>query len=132
MDWLGFVMDNMGHFAPQDILLLLFRTLCAAALGAILARVGGRMGTDGMKELALWAAAAGLAGGFAGAQLPLAVLLLAFAMLMGGQAGSGKERALRFSALVLGLGCGSAPLVAIAVGVPFALLARWAFASGQR
>jgi hypothetical protein len=132
MDWLGFVVDNMGHFAPQDIPLLLFRTLCAAALGAILAWVGGRMGGEGMKELALWAAGAALAAGFAGAQLPLAVLLLAFAMLIGGQSGSGMERALRFGALVLGLGCGNAPLVAIAVGIPFALLARWAFASGQR
>ncbi|MBK6344078.1 MAG: hypothetical protein IPF41_16280 [Flavobacteriales bacterium] len=132
MDWLGFVVDNMGHFAPQDIPLLLFRTLCAAALGALLARVGGRMGAAGMKEFALWAASAALAAGFAGAQLPLAVLLLAFAMLMGGQTGSGSERALRFGALVLGLGCGNAPLVAIAVGIPFALLVRWAFASGQR
>ena len=132
MDWLGFVMDNMGHFAPQDILLLLFRACCAAVLGALLARIGGRLGADGMKEIALWAAAASLAAGFAGAQLPLAVLLLAFAMLMGGQAGNGRERALRFVALVLGLGCGYAPLVAIAVGIPFCLLARWAFAPEQR
>lgn len=132
MDWLGFVMDNMGHFALEDVPLLLFRVLCAAVLGALLARVGGRMGTAGMKELALWAAAAALAVGFAGTQLPMAVLLLAFAMLMGGQSGSGSERALRFGALVLGMGCGHSTFPAIAVGIPFCLLARWAFAPEQR
>lgn len=132
MDLLGFVADNMGHFAPQDIPLLLFQALCAALLGAFLARVGGRMPVEGMKELALWAAGAALAAGFAGAQLPLAVLLLAFATLMGGQAGEGRERALRFGAMVLGLGCGShAALVAIAVGIPFTLLARWAFGAAR-
>lgn len=133
MDWLGFVADNMGHFAVQDIPLLLFQTVCAALLGALLARMGGRMGAAGMKEHALWAAAAALAAGFASTNLPLAVLLLAFAMLMGGQAGDGKERALRFGAMVLGLACGSnAALVALAVGIPFALIARWAFAPAQR
>ncbi|HRD51402.1 MAG TPA: hypothetical protein PKY96_02015, partial [Flavobacteriales bacterium] len=123
----------MGHFAVQDIPLLLFQIVCAALLGAFLGRFGGRMGAEGMKELALWSAAAAMAAGFAGANLPLAVLLLAFAMLMGGQSGHGKERALRFGALVLGLGCGShAALVAVAIGIPFILLARWAFPPAHR
>ena len=38
MDIIGFVADNMGHFAPFDIALLVFQVLLAALLGYLLAR----------------------------------------------------------------------------------------------
>lgn len=129
MDVMGFIADNMGHFAPQDIALLLFQMLVAALLGALLARVGGRLPAEGMRELALWGAAAALGAGLVGAQLPLAVLLLAFAVLVRNGDTGRTHQVLRFGALVMGLGCGShAALVTAVVGVLFALVARWAFA----
>jgi hypothetical protein len=129
MDWMGFLADNMGHFAPQDIALLLFQMLVAALLGAVLARVGGRLPAEGMRELALWAAAAALGAALVGAQLPLAVLLLAFAVLARGGESDRRHQVLRFGALVMGLGCGShAALVTAVAGVLFALVARWALA----
>lgn len=128
MDILGFIADNMGHFAPQDIPLVIFRMLCAAFLAVLLARFGARASMADARALAFWAVAAALAAELVGAQLPLAVLLLALVVLAKGGDGDGRDRALRFGALVIGLGCGShAALVTAAATVAFALLARWAF-----
>lgn len=132
MDIVGFVADNMGHFAPLDIALLLFQVLLAALLGYLIARFGTRADGDAARELMLWAASAALAAGLVRTQLPLAVMLLAFVVLVKGGDASGRERISRFIALVLGLGCGSgAGLVTAAVAVPFIIVVRMAF-PGQR
>ncbi len=128
MDVMGFIADNMGHFALQDIALLLFQMLVAALLGAFLARVGGRLPAEGIRELALCGAASALGAGLVGAQLPLAVLLLAFAVLVRGGESSRTHQVLRFGAMVMGLGCGPELIPTVIVGVLFVLVARWAFA----
>ena len=81
MDALGFVMDNLGHFAPLDIANLLFAVLAATLLGYLLGRFGGRLPASSARELALWAAGAALGTGLVRTQLPLAVVLLALVIL---------------------------------------------------
>ena len=132
MDVMGFVMDNMGHFAPIDVLLLLFAVLCAALLGLLLGVWGGRLDRIAARDLALWAGCAAFAAGLVRMQLPLAVVLLAFVVLVKGNDGERRDRVLRFGAVVLGLGCGSgASLVVLIVAVPFIALVRWAFGSAR-
>lgn len=128
MDALGFVMDNLGHFAPLDIANLLFAVLAATLLGYLLGRFGGRLPASSARELALWAAGAALGTGLVRTQLPLAVVLLALVILSRGQLGAKGDRALTFCALAFGMGCGSgASLIVLAVGLPFIVVVRWAF-----
>ncbi|MBK7381863.1 MAG: hypothetical protein IPI81_00790 [Flavobacteriales bacterium] len=128
MDVFGFVMDHMGQFAPYDIPNLLFAVLSAAVLGYAMARWGAGASGPDARALVLWAASAALGTGFVRSQLPLAVGLLALVVLAKGNDGPRQERVLVFSALIFGLGCGSgASLIALAVGIPYILVVRWAF-----
>lgn len=132
MDAIGFVMDHLGHFAPLDIVNLLFAVLVATLLGYLLARLGGRRSPAQAKELALWAAISALGTGLVRAQLPLAVALLALVLLAKGREGGRAGQVLLFGALVIGLGCGSgASLVMLVVALPFILVIRWAFGAEQ-
>ncbi len=128
MDLLDFVADHFGHFSPYDIPNLLFAVLVASTLGYVLGRWGGGKDGPDLRALALWAGTSALAVGFVRTQLPLAVVLLAFVILVKGNEAPRQDRVLLFGSLVFGLGCGSgASLVTIALAVPFVLVVRWAF-----
>lgn len=129
MDVMGFLADHMGHFSLYDIPNLLFAIVVATLLGYGLARWGFRMQGDDPRTSALWAASAALAAGLVRSQLPLAIVLLSFVLLVRGGESSNRDRVALFAALVLGLGCGGgAALVTGVVTVPFCLVVRWAFA----
>lgn len=128
MDIMGFLADHMGHFSLYDIPNLLFAVLLATLLGYLLGRVGGQVRGTELRALALWAGSAALAAALVRSQLPLAVLLLAFVLLVKNNDSATRDRVLLFGALVLGLGCGSgASLVTLVVAIPFILVVRWAF-----
>lgn len=132
MDLLGFVADHLGHFSPYDVPNLLFSVLVATLLGYALGRWGGgKRGAD-LRALALWSGSAALAVGFVRTQLPLAVVFLALVLLAKGNDAPRNDRALLFTALVLGLGCGSgATLVTLATALPVVLIVRWAFGAAD-
>jgi len=133
MDLKTFAMDHMGHFSVSDLPGVLFAVLLAALLGTVLAMVDARQERAQALELGLWSATAALAVTFAGFQLPLAVALLAISLIVRIEVGSGRERVLRFGALVLGLGCGGgAALVTAMVFIPYLLLVRWVFRAEAR
>lgn len=128
MDAIGFVMDHLGHFAPIDIVNLLFAMLVATLLGYLLGRLGARQTPIEARELALWAGLSAMGAGLVRAQLPLAVVLLALVLLSKGREGGRAGQVLVFAALIMGLGCGSgASLVMLVVALPFILVIRWAF-----
>jgi len=130
MDLKGVIADHMGHFSVYDIPNLVFVLVAATFMGYVLAYWGaGQKGSDA-RGLALWAAAAALATAFVRAQLPLAALVLAAAVLVGRAENGPRPAAVFFSALLFGIGCGSGAAVIVGIAlVPYLLIMRW---SGRR
>lgn len=127
MDIKGFIVDQVGHFAVQDILNVAFSVVVASMLTLLLARFGGGVKGKEARQLLLWSATSALGVGFVKAQLPLALALVAIAILVGAPREEGGSRLLTAGALVIGLGCGSgASLVTIILALPYVLLVRWA------
>jgi len=127
MDIKGFLMDHVGHFGLPQIGGLLFAVLVATLLGWVLGAIAARTPAGTARELALWSATAALAVGFVRSQLPLALALVAIALLASIGRSEGRQGSLRAGALVLGLGCGSgAALVTLVVALPYFLIVRWA------
>ncbi len=133
MDIKGAIADHMGHFSVYDIPGVLFVLFSATFFGFAAARWGAREENGVARSVALWAGAAALATALVRSQLPIAVLVLAAAFLVGKrEAGSGSN-VLQFSALAIGIGCGSGASVIVGLAmIPFILIMRWAVAPGQR
>lgn len=127
MDIKGFLMDHVGHFGLPQIGGLLFAVIVAALLGWVLGSVAARTQAHTARELALWSATTAFAVGMVRSQLPLALALVAIALLASVGRSEGRPGLLRTGALVLGLGCGSgATLVTLVVALPYFLIVRWA------
>jgi hypothetical protein len=126
MDIKGLIADHMGHFSVYDVPNVLIVVVAAACLALVLARWGAGQEGRTARTTALWGAAAALATAFVRSQLPVAVLVLAAAVLAG--RGNGADRdPIMLSALVIGIGCGSGATIIVMVAlVPYLLLARWA------
>lgn len=125
------LMDHLGFFYPHQVLNAVVAMLVAAMLGWLLGRVGGRLPDRPARGLALWAALATMALTFVRTNLPVAVALVAVALLVRGAEDGSLDRRSLFGALVIGVACGSgAMLGAVAVGLPLILLFRWANAKG--
>ncbi len=124
----GMVMDHLGFFAPHQLLNAVVALLVAALLGFMLGRSGGRYSAQEARGLAVWAALASLAVVFVRTNLPLAVALVALVMLVGARVDPFEgDRRVVLAAVVLGGACGAgAAIGAVALGIPFILLLRWA------
>lgn len=126
MDIKGFLMDQFGHFGLPQVGSLVFAVLVAAFLGWVLGALAAQQPKAIARDLAIWAATAALGVGLVRSQLPLALALVAVALLASVGRADGRSGVLRAGALVLGLGCGSgAALVTFIVAVPYFLLVRW-------
>lgn len=126
MDVKGFLVDQFGHFGLPQIGSLVFAVLVAALLGWALGALAARQPKAVARDLALWAATAALGVGLVRSQLPLALALVAIALLASVGRAEGRSGLLRAGALLLGLGCGSgAALVTVLVAVPYFVLVRW-------
>ncbi len=126
MDIKGFLMDHVGHFGLPQIGGLVFAILIAALLGWALGALAARVPSAAARDLAVWAATGALAVGLVRSQLPLALALVALALLASVARAEGRGGLLRAGALVLGLGCGSgAALVTVVLALPYFLLVRW-------
>lgn len=132
MDIMGFILDNMGHFSVYDVPNKLFAMLMAALAAFALGRVGARVPVHVARELAVWAALAALALAFVRTQLPLALALIALALMVRTPEPPAAPRTVVLGALVFGMGCGvGAALPTIVLAVPYILLVRWAHAAGR-
>jgi hypothetical protein len=126
MDWKGFVVDHVGHFAPHMIVNAVFAILVASLLGYVLGRVGARVDGPAARMLALWSALAALAVAFTRTQLPVAMALVAVVLLVRPIPDERIPRLPLVSAVLLGAGCGSgAALVAAVLMIPVIALLRW-------
>ena len=126
MDLKGFVADQLGHFSLYDIPEVLFVLLASMFFGYVLTVFGAREGGREAKRMAFWAAAAALATALVRSQLPLAVLMLAAAVLVGKRSNGSKDDTLFFSLLAIGIGCGSGATVVVGLAlVPYLLIMRW-------
>ncbi len=108
----------------------MFVILCVSALlGYLVARWGARCDDASARGHAIWCGAAALATALVRSQLPIAVLLLAVAVLVGRREGPNGHGPGFFITLALGVGCGSGASVIVALAaVPTVLLMRWALA----
>jgi hypothetical protein len=126
MDITGFVVDHMGHFTVYDLPGAVFAVVMAALLTAVMVLMSGGEARLSLRELMLWSAASALALVLIRGQLPVAVAFLALVIIVRPDGGSLPRNAMFFSALIIGLGCGSgAALVTALLVLPFAMLARW-------
>ncbi len=122
------IADHMGHFSLYDIPNVLFAVVLATILGFVLARWGAGEPATLARRTAFWACAAALATAIVRSQLPVAVLVLAAAFLVGKRENGPANGVLHFSVLVIGIGCGSGATVIVALAcIPFVFLMRWAF-----
>jgi hypothetical protein len=126
MDWKGFVVDHVGHFAPHMIGNAVFAVLVAALLGFAVGSLGTRAGSSAARTLALWAALAALTVAFARTQLPVAMAMVAVVLLVRPRPDDATPQMPLVAAVLLGAGCGSgASLVAAVLAVPVIALLRW-------
>lgn len=127
MDLKGFIADQLGHFSLYDIPEVLFVLLASMLFGYVLTVFGAREVGPETKRMALWSAAAALATALVRSQLPLAVLVLAAAVLVGKRTSGAKDDTLFFSLLAIGIGCGSGATVVVGLAlIPYVLIMRWA------
>ncbi|MEZ4739561.1 MAG: hypothetical protein R2818_09475 [Flavobacteriales bacterium] len=127
MDLKGFIADQLGHFSLYDIPEVLFVLLASMFFGYVLTLFGAREVGPEAKRMALWSAAAALATALVRSQLPLAVLVLAAAVLVGKRTSGAKDDTLFFSLLAIGIGCGSGATVVVGLAlIPYVLIMRWA------
>ncbi|MCB0769683.1 MAG: hypothetical protein KDC00_04680 [Flavobacteriales bacterium] len=132
MDLKGVIADQLGHFSPYDIPEVLFVLLTSALFGYVAAVFGAREQGEEARRMALWAGVAALATALVRSQLPIAVLMLAIAVLVGKRASSARDDGLFFSVLVIGVGCGSGATVVVGSAmIPFLLIMRWALKPGR-
>jgi hypothetical protein len=118
----GAIMDHMGHFSVPDIPGLVVAIVVAIALGYLVGRLSG-VG-DPWSVHALWAGVAALATALVGAQLSVALVLVALLLLVrpDPRETSGPDRVL---SVVCGMGCGAgASLITLVAVVPLLLLLR--------
>jgi len=133
MDIKGAIADHMGHFSVYDIPGVLFVVFSGTFFGFALARWGAREAASVARSVSIWAGAAALATAFVRSQLPIAVLVLAAAVLVGKREVGTGNNVLLFSALAIGIGCGSGASVVVGIAMlPFILIMRWAVAPDQR
>lgn len=129
MDIRGLIADNMGHFSARDVPNVVFVLCMAVLLGFLVARFGARSSGASARRYAMWCGAAALATALVRSQLPIAVLVLAAAALVGRREGPGGDGVVFFITLTLGVGCGSgAAVVVTLVAIPAVVLMRWALA----
>lgn len=127
MDWKALVADHFGHFAPKDALNLLVAVVAAGVLGALVAGLGAGQQRAQARGSAVWAALFAAGVGLVRAQLPLALALVAAAILFRPGSASKADRQVLAAMLVIGLACGSgASIVAAALTVVLFILFRWA------
>ncbi len=101
--------------------------LVAALITWLVAVFGGRVDGAEARSLALWSASAALGVIFTKMQLPLAIALVALALIVRPSFTNRREQLLLFGALVIGFGCGSgAALIMAIVSIPYLLIVRWA------
>ncbi|MBL7950699.1 MAG: hypothetical protein JNM62_03165 [Flavobacteriales bacterium] len=125
MDIKGLVADHMGHFSVYDIPNVLFVVVVSACLAFVLARWGARQDASTARRTALWGATTALAAALVRSQLPLAVLMLAVAVL-GGRGTTAERDPVLLGAMVIGVGCGSgASVIVLLALIPYLLLTRW-------
>ena len=129
----GFFMDNMGRFAVHDLANGVFALLMAALLGYLLASIGGRRSTDVARSHAAWSATAALVLFLAHTELPVALVMLALALIARPAARSTDDGPLFLGVLAMGAACGmGAGLVAVVLALPLILLLRWSVARPDR
>lgn len=120
--------DHMGHFSVYDVPGLLIAVVAAACMGLVMGRWGGGQSGGHARRTALWSATAALAAGFVRSQLPVAVMVLAAAVLVGRPRESSADDPIMLVALLIGIGCGSGATLIVGVAlIPFILLMRWAW-----
>ncbi len=128
MDLKGAIADHMGHFSAYDIPGVLFVLVSSALFGYFLARWGARATVADARKLALWAGSAALATALVRSQLPVAMVVLAAVLLVGKRPESNVDGAVFFSALLIGIGCGSGATVIVGVAmIPYFFLIRWVY-----
>lgn len=127
MDPKALLADLMGHFTPHDIVLAVLG-LFAAALLAFLTGLLSRADNAARKHMAKSAAVMAFAVSFAHVNVPVAIALVAAALLLQGdkRVPESVDPVRRFAALAIGVGCGasSAAIVAILI-IPLGLILRW-------
>ncbi len=125
MDLKALLADQLGHFTPYDIGTALISMFAAALLAYV---VGLLARSPAPKELSISAAVMAFAVSLVRASVPLSIALVAAVLLLRGEVREADKKALalRFTALAIGLGCGSsASLIVAALAVPLGLLLRW-------
>jgi len=126
MDLKGLVADHFGHFALKDLANLTVSVFAAAVFGALVAAYGARQSRTNARSGAVWAALFAAAVGLARTQLPLAVALVAMALLLHPIATKPGDRRVMAGMLVIGLACGSgATVVGALLAVLLLVLYRW-------
>lgn len=128
MDIKRLIYDQLGHFAPEDIPVILFGVFVAALLGW-LAGLLGKAGEGERRHMALLAAAISLAVSVVRASLPLSVALVAVALFvrLPEKENTAKAMAMRGVVLAIGIGCGaSAAVITVVPALVLALMLRWA------
>ncbi|MBL7965287.1 MAG: hypothetical protein JNM31_15735 [Flavobacteriales bacterium] len=128
MDLNALIADQMGLFTLPDIGNLVVGMLLAAVLAYVLGVLVREVEGPTPREMAVLAAVVALAVGFVRASLPMAVALVAAALLVRGPQASASWRGYlaRLAALTVGVGCGfSAGVPVLAAFIPLALLLRW-------
>lgn len=125
MDLKGIIADHMGHFSVYDVPNLLVVLVAALVFGFITARLGARLQGDEARKAALWASLGALAAALVRSQLPLAVLVLAAAVLVGKREGAGAGTT-QLTMLLIGIGCGSGAAVIVGLALlAFIPILRW-------
>ncbi len=129
MDLYGLLTDQMGQFTPLDLWGLVLDLLLAAVLGFALGSLLRVPEAPPARVLAVLAAVVAVAVAVVRANVPLAIALVAVALLFRptGAAQDWRARLPLLVSVVLGVACGSsAGIAAVVAFVPLVLLLRWA------